>query len=138
VLVQTFSPEHPAIAAALHHDYESFARQELPNRRALAYPPFASMIRLVVRGTSELATGEFAARLTENLQAAVEGLEIAARVLGPAPAPISKLRGKHRFQIQTQAADLDKLREAVRQATGDLPPSDDIQWTVDVDPLDMM
>ncbi len=53
VLVQTFSPEHPAIQAAVRHDYRGFAQQELPIRQMLGYPPFASMVRLVVRGPSE-------------------------------------------------------------------------------------
>ena len=52
VLVQTFSPDHPAIQAAVRHDYAAFAAGELPIRQMLRYPPFASMIRLVVRGRS--------------------------------------------------------------------------------------
>ncbi len=50
VLVQTFSPDHPAIRAAVRHDYAAFAAQELPLREMLHYPPFAAMIRLVIRG----------------------------------------------------------------------------------------
>ena len=138
VLVQTYSPEHPAIAAAVRHDFAAFATSELPIRRALAYPPYTGMIRLVVRGTAEAATERFAAALAERVQQEVDKLELVARVLGPAPAPIAKLRGKHRFQIQAQAADRAKLREAIRLATTDLPLDDDLQWTVDVDPLDML
>ena len=55
VLVQTFSPDHPAIRAAVRHDYAAFAAQELPLREMLHYPPFAAMIRLVIRGESEAA-----------------------------------------------------------------------------------
>ena len=61
VLVQTFSPDHPAIQAAVRHDYSAFADRELPLRRLLGYPPFAAMIRVVVRGTRETITQEFAA-----------------------------------------------------------------------------
>ena len=138
MLVQTFSPEHPAIMAASRHDFGLFASQELPIRETLAYPPFASMVRLIVRGQEELITGDAAAVLAERLQTAVAGLNLTARVLGPAPAPIAKLRGQHRFQIQAQAADGALLREAVRQATAELNFPDSIQWTVDVDPLDML
>ena len=53
VLVQTLSPDAPAIVAAVRHDLAAFARQELPHREALGYPPFASMVRIVIRGASE-------------------------------------------------------------------------------------
>jgi primosomal protein N' (replication factor Y) len=138
VLVQTFSPDHPAIAAATHHDYLSFAAGELPARQLLCYPPFASMIRLVIRGPLENTTGEFAAQLAERLHKAIAELELVARVLGPAPAPIAKLRGAFRFQIQTQSLDGLKLREVVRRATLDLKPPEDVLWIADVDPQEMM
>ncbi len=138
VLVQTYNPEHPAIQAAVRHDYAAFAREELPVREMLSYPPFSRMIRLVVRGPSENATAEFAGYVAERLTAALDEQEAGARVLGPAPCPFSKLRGKYRFQIQLQGPDGDKLRTSVRQATADLKTPEDVQWIVDVDPLDML
>src|SRR5690606_18476597 len=60
VLVQTFSPEHPVIQAAIRHDYHSFAQGELPNREMLGYPPYSEMVRLVIRGPSEAQTEGFA------------------------------------------------------------------------------
>ena len=150
VLVQTFSPDHPAIQAAVRHDYAAFAAGELPIRQMLRYPPFASMIRLVIRGPSEPIAREFAnflaKRLKESLlsQDADASVPLAspvsesARVLGPAPAPFARLRGMYRFQIQLQGLEGDKLRAAVRQATADLKEPEGVQWIADVDPLDMM
>ena len=138
VLVQTFNPDHPAIMAAVRHDYRAFAAGELPVREMLSYPPFSSMIRLVIRGPVEKIAEEFSAGVAQRLSAAIEAQEAPARVLGPAPAPFSKLRGKYRFQLQVQSPDGDKLRQAVRQATADLKPPDGVQWIVDVDPLDML
>jgi primosomal protein N' (replication factor Y) len=138
VLVQTFSPEHPAIQAALRHDYQTFAAGELPTRAGLSYPPFASMVRLVVRGPAEKPALAFAEQLGKQLREVVEQAGIAARVLGPAPAPIAKLRGKYRFQIQAQSIDGDGLRKAVAAAPAGLKAGEDIQWIVDVDPLDML
>ncbi len=63
VLVQTFSPDHPAIRAAVRHDYAMFARQELPIREALLYPPYSEMARIIVRGPESAPTQEFAANL---------------------------------------------------------------------------
>jgi len=138
VLVQTFSPEHPAIQAAVRHDYAVFATGELPIREMLRYPPFAAMIRLVVRGPVERTTGEFARDMAERLDAALKEQGAEHRILGPAPAPFARLRGKYRFQIQIQGPDGQRLRAAVRQATTDLQTPEEIQWIVDVDPLDML
>jgi len=97
--------------------------------------PFASMVRIVVRGESEAHARALAEELGRRLrEKAGEGV----RVLGPAPAPMTKLRGQFRFQIQLHANDGDALREAVRGATHDLKTPEDLFWTVDVDPWDMM
>ncbi|NLY02787.1 MAG: primosomal protein N' [Rhodopirellula sp.] len=138
VLVQTLNPDHPAIQAAVHHDYQAFADGELPIRKMLSYPPFARMIRIVVRGQSEEAVARFAACLAEELTKTFQQAGGGERVLGPAPAPFSKLRGKYRFQIQMQGSDADRLRQAVREIGPRLKPPDDIQWIADVDPLDML
>jgi primosomal protein N' (replication factor Y) len=138
VLVQTFSPEHPAIQAATRHDYQGFAQQELPMRQMLGYPPFASMIRLVIRGPLETITGEFAALMARQLTDALQTLKTAARVLGPAPAPFARLKGKYRFQIQVQGPDGDKLRAAVQHSIAAIQTPEGVQWIVDVDPLDML
>ena len=105
------------IAAAVRHDYAAFAARELPARERLDYPPFASMIRIVVRGERQDLTQQFADAIAARLRTAFGGVEPSGRVLGPAPAPIGKLRGQFRFQIQAQSVDLDALRSAVRAAT---------------------
>ena len=133
-MVQTFNPDHPAIQAAVRHDYKAFADGELPVRQMFSYPPYAAMARFVVRGPGEKATEQFAQTLVEALDAENAN----ARVLGPAAAPFAKLRGKYRFQIQAQAPQCDRLLDAVRQATADLKPPKGVQWIVDVEPLDML
>ena len=138
VLVQTFNPDHPAIQAASRHDFAAFAAHELPIREMLQYPPFGSMVRLVIRGPLETVTGGFASHLADRLKAALEAEKADARVLGPAPAPFARLRGKYRFQIQVQGPQGDKLRAAVGKATAGLQPPDEVQWIVDVDPVDML
>ncbi len=135
VLVQTFAPETPAILAAVRHDFGAFARTELPHRQAAGYPPFASMVRIVVRGESNIKARALADEIGQRLRAkAADGV----RVLGPAPAPMTKLRGQYRYQIQLQAVDGEHLRSVVRAATADLKLPEGLVWTVDVDPWDMM
>jgi primosomal protein N' (replication factor Y) len=135
VIVQTFSPDHPAIHAAAGHDYAAFAAGELPMREMLRYPPYASMIRLVIRGPVARQALGFAEELGKRLAAA---LEADSRVLGPAPAPFSRLRGMYRYQIHLHGPDGEKLRQAVRQASVNLVTPNDVQWIADVDPVEML
>ncbi|HLA84614.1 MAG TPA: primosomal protein N' [Thermoguttaceae bacterium] len=138
VLVQTFSPEHPAICAAVRHDYAAFAAGELPLRRSLLYPPFGGMIRFVVRGASEPCAAQFADQLAARLREALDAQPSKTRLLGPAPAPLAKLRGEYRFAIHIQGPSRHRLRTAARTATAGLKPPEGVQWMVDVDPLDML
>jgi primosomal protein N' (replication factor Y) len=138
VLVQTFSPEHPAIEAAVRHDFKQFAGCELPVREALMYPPYASMVRVVVRGTHEVPTLAHATMIAEKLTLHLEPTGIPFRILGPAPAPIHKLRGLFRFHFQCQSTNGPALRDAVRKTSEEVKIVDEIQWIVDVDPLDML
>ncbi|HZZ29306.1 MAG TPA: primosomal protein N' [Pirellulales bacterium] len=140
VLVQTFSPDHPAIRAAVKHDFRAFAGQELPLRVAHGYPPITTMIRLVIRGASHEQTKAFAQYMGERLRETILrlGPDSEIRVLGPAAAPFAKLRGQHRFHLQLQSADGDQLRTIIRQATAGLEVPENILWTADVDPLDML
>ncbi len=138
VLVQTFSPDHPAVRAAARHDYTAFAQAEIPMREMLHYPPFGRMIRLVVRGPREQQALDFATRLAEQVQSTLAGRDSTVRVLGPAPAPFARLRGKYRFQIQLQGSTAEPMRLAVRACQEQLHAPDDVQWIADVDPLDML
>ncbi|MEX2307158.1 MAG: primosomal protein N' [Pirellulales bacterium] len=138
VLVQTFSPDAPAIVAAVHHDLPAFAAKELPHREALGYPPFSAMIRMVIRGSRDTATHAMAEQIAGRLHERADGATPAVRILGPAPAPMGKLRGNFRYQIQLNSEDRTLLRELVRAATADLKQPDGVAWIIDVDPLDMM
>src|SRR4051812_37604559 len=138
VLVQTLTPDAPAIVAAVQHDLAAFAAKELPNREGLGYPPFASMVRIVVRGDAQATSHAFAEDLASRFLECAKGASPELRILGPAPAPMAKLRGQFRYQIHMHAPDANLLRDIVRRATGDLKLPDDVNWTVDIDPLDMM
>lgn len=140
VIVQTFSPEHPAIQAASRHDYTQFAKGELVNRSKFNYPPFGSVARIIIRGSDENVTEANAEALLGCLEAARESLGHEIRILGPAPPPISKLRGKYRFHILLQSVNSAQLGETVRRATAafSIPDKHDVQYVVDIDPMDML
>ena len=129
MLVQTLAPEAPAIAAASRHDAEGFVRGELARRKALGYPPFADLIR-VVCSADEVAPARAAAG------AVAEGADApGARILGP--APLFRLRGRERFQIVVKASERRPAIAAVRAAV-DAAARDRahraVSFSVDVDP----
>jgi primosomal protein N' len=96
------------------------------------------MVRMVVRGPAEAVARETANHLGERLRKAIAGRRLASmRVLGPGAAPISRLRGDHRFQLQLQGPEIVALREVVVEAQQGWTLPEDVYCTVDVDPWDM-
>jgi len=137
VVVQTSTPDHPALRAAAAHDYEAFVRSELPVREALLYPPFGSLVRIVVRSLDEQAAADWAGHVAERLRREAAGVE-GVRVLGPAPAPIARIRDRFRWHVQAHGADGGRLRDLVRRATAGLATPSSVAWVIDVDPVEML
>ncbi|MEQ8849114.1 primosomal protein N' [Botrimarina sp.] len=138
VIVQTFDPDHPAIAAATRHDYEAFARYEAPARQALGYPPYGAMARLIARGQSEPLVGACLENAADAIRRAAESAGVEARLVGPAPAPITRLRGEYRHHLQLHSPDAEALRRLLRDAWLPLKPPDGVRWIADIDPTDML
>jgi primosomal protein N' (replication factor Y) len=140
VIVQTFDPGHYAIRPVLDHDYEHFYAEELGHRRALGYPPFGQLIRALITGPDEIETRSAALELAQLVSAmAVDGSEQTLEVLGPAPAPLARLRGRYRYQLLVKGPPGPLLRGAaetlVKATTGLASP---LQANVDVNPLSML
>jgi primosomal protein N' (replication factor Y) len=141
VVVQTFVPDHYAIRPVLAHDYEGFYRSELLHREKLGYPPFGELVRALVSGESEEQTMAGAQALAGALAEA--GLAPpspdALEVLGPAPAPLARLRGRHRIQLIVKGSDPKRLRRAaeVLVATANALP-EELQASVDRHPIQML
>ncbi len=137
VVVQTFSPDHPAIDAAVRHRYEWFVNHEWESRRRFGYPPASRLVRLVVRGADERATERAAEQLAEAITRQQQGVAD-VRVVGPAPAPFPKLRGKFRFHLLLLGPKLPVLRRIVSAVRDGIDLGDAVQWTIDVEPQDML
>jgi primosomal protein N' (replication factor Y) len=136
VIVQTFVPDHYAVRPVREHDYESFYAEELAHRAELGYPPFGHLAHAVISARDE-AAAEAGARLLAA--AAAEPAEPGLEVLGPAPSPLARLRGRYRFQLLIKGADSEAVRRAalrVRQAAERLPGS--VQASLDVRPVQML
>jgi primosomal protein N' (replication factor Y) len=134
VVVQTYSPEHYAIKPVRHHDYEGFYAEELGHRSALGYPPFGKLVHVLVSGPEVESTLAAATTL-----AAGAGPEPGVDILGPAPAPLSRLRGRHRFQILAKGADPQAVRRvAERLRDGAVKLGEGVQAIVDPRPVNML
>jgi primosomal protein N' (replication factor Y) len=141
-LVQTLYPTHYSIQLACRQDYPAFYERELRFRRAMRYPPFVSMINAVVRSRTFAGAMDDAAAVVQRLRR-LAGEGSGGReagdfaVLGPAPAPLGRLRGEYRAQILVKGVNRTRMREALQAALAARP---DIQrrTVVDVDPLSLL
>jgi primosomal protein N' (replication factor Y) len=132
-LVQTYHPDHYAIRAAMEHDDERFAAEEMRFRRAFHYPPFTRMVLIASHHRSRAAAEGALAEVARRLEPLMEAL--AGRLQGPAPAPFERLRGEWRFQLLVRSARGEALRKAVRKALPEPMPS---CLSVDIDPQQLL
>ena len=134
-IVQTLYPEHYSIEAARRQDYPAFFEKELEYRRGMRYPPAVALVNAVVRGRGfdeamQLAT-DIVARLVPHAERAK------FLILGPAPAPLGRLRGEHRVQFFLKGTRRADMRAALREVLTAMPDARR-RTTVDVDPLSVM
>ncbi|MFQ5862299.1 MAG: primosomal protein N', partial [Candidatus Brocadiales bacterium] len=138
VVIQSFNPNQYAILAAAGHDYEGFADQELEYRRSLGYPPFGVMARVVFRGRSEDSVRKRALRAAKILKGVSGSNGQKPDVLGPAPAPISRIRNNFRWHLTLKASSYDVLKDALQRACSGTGASGGVREIVDVDPYNML
>jgi primosomal protein N' (replication factor Y) len=132
-IVQTLYPDHYSIQLACRQDFPAFYERELKFRTAMRYPPVISLVNAVVRARTFAGAMDDAAGIVEKLRTADRGL----RILGPAPAPLGRLRGEYRAQLLIKGMNRRKIREALQSA---LAASPELQRrvVVDVDPISVL
>jgi primosomal protein N' (replication factor Y) (superfamily II helicase) len=132
-IVQTLFPDHYSIRHACRQDYAGFFTEEIKFRQAMRYPPAVAMINAVVKGRNHQAALRDAADIVQALRA--NGASF--RVLGPAPAPLSRLKGERRAQFFLKGAQRAPMRQALLTALAARP---DIRRRVivDVDPMSVL
>ncbi len=147
VVIQTYMPEHYSIEAAQKHDYLDFYAQEVVARGALRYPPFAHVATLLLRGKDEQAVIEASHVARDQLEIWQTDQEHASRaskveetsveILGPAPAPLSKIEGKFRWHLLLRSTDPKKIGQLFKRFTDEPPTiikSKAIEFVIDIDP----
>jgi primosomal protein N' (replication factor Y) len=137
VVIQTLCPENDAIRFAARGDFEGFLTKELASRRQAGYPPFTRLIRIILEGADLARVTERATKIRDELSGPAGSAGFT--VLGPAPAPIAKIKGRHRWHLLVKCPDpksFESAREALRdaEATGDAR----LRVLLDVDPASML
>jgi primosomal protein N' (replication factor Y) len=137
VIVQAYDPDHHAIRAAAEHDYAGFATRELAFRKVMNYPPFSALAVLLVKDRSfDRARGRATAIARTLRRPGSGGLQI----LGPAPAPLERLRGEYRVQILIKAASRREMQGAMAALLEELEKKREKMegLVIDVDPVSVL
>lgn len=141
VIIQTYNPEHYSILAAKDHDYRSFYRQEIANRELLSYPPFTHFAIILLRGKSETQTINTAETLESIMRSLQEANYPDLEILGPAPAPLAKIKQYYRWQIILKSAETQNIKGLIEQTKKKLPTAivrGDVIISIDMDPLTLL
>jgi primosomal protein N' (replication factor Y) len=134
-IVQTLYPDHYSVRLACLQDYAAFFERELEFRRRMRYPPLVSMINTVVRSRTFAGAMDDAAGIAQRLRGDAERSGL--RVLGPAPAPLGRLRGEYRAQLLIKGSHRQRMREIVLAAIAARPELQR-RVMVDVDPVSVL
>jgi len=135
VIVQTFTPYHPAIQSARRLDYRSFYDQEIEFRRELGYPPFTRLVCVRLHGEKEEAVKATAERLRTVLERETPRSTVLS---GPAPAPIAKVRGRFRYQLFLRTGRIREVCGVLREVLGGFKSPRGVDVVVDVDPVSVL
>ncbi len=141
VVIQTYNTTHDSIMFSKNHDYEGFVQTELMHRQQLNYPPFHKMAALKIQSLDLNKAKEAANYLAQRAEALKNKFEVfnEIEVLGPAAAPIAKLRNQFRFHLLIKCGQPKMLNEFIRMLFGDskwVPKQTKV--VVDIDPLNLL
>nr|WP_269751715.1 primosomal protein N' [Pseudophaeobacter flagellatus] len=130
-LLQTFQPEHPVIRAILSGDEEAFWAAEAAQRREAGVPPYGRMAGIILSGTDLAQVFDLGNALARN-----DGplRQVGAQLFGPAPAPIARVRGRHRVRLLVKAAKGVPLQAALTRWTRPFRMKGDLRLSIDIDP----
>ena len=132
-LVQTFNPGHPLMAALHRGDMESFIAQEKSLRERALLPPYGQLAGVIVSG-ADAAETERMARQVARIAPVAEDIEL----LGPAPAPLAVIKGRHRWRLLVRTGRNVNIQGFVQRWLQDLKPAGSLRVDVDIDPYQFL
>ncbi len=140
VFVQTYTPFHPAIQFARHHDFPGFWEQEVEFRRQTHFPPFWHMVLVTLRSASESHAAFSADTLARRVREALEAGALPADTMisNPAPAPIEKSHGQYRFHLMIRTRRITRLSKGLHEVIEKLTFPEEVLVSVDVDAYQLL
>ena len=139
VYFQTANPDTPALVAAAAHDYRTFFEEEFAVRAEVGWPPHKRLVNLMVDGKSESTVRRWITQLGEALRREVERRGLQVDLLGPAPQPVSRLKGQYRWHITLRGARPAELKHLARLAISRAESGlKGARLAVDVDPVSLL
>ena len=141
VIIQTYMPDHYSISSVKKHDYISFYQQEIEARGVLQYPPFSHVATLLLRGENEKGVIEAIHSVSDYLETLQSDQFPEVKILGPAPAPLSKIEGKYRWQFLLRSQNVDRISQLLQKLNEEPPAvlkSSLIEYIVDIDPTNTL
>lgn len=139
VLVQTFRPEHEAIAMATEGKMREFYARELAIRGDLGFPPFTRIIRIVFRGKDSERTRKEALSFTERIKKNTgQRGKSAFRVLGPAECPLGIIASNYRYQVMLTSSSFSQVHRTMKRVLHQYIPQRGVYAEVDVDPISLL
>jgi primosomal protein N' (replication factor Y) (superfamily II helicase) len=139
VLIQTYHPNHYALLHACQQDYESFYEEEISYRKSLSYPPFVALASILVHSEDYTRAQLTASHLKDALDKANK--ERLCRILGPAPAPLARLKGEHRIQLLLKSRNRPHMREVLDIAlasVAEIKECDLRSVNIEIDPVSLI
>ena len=130
-LIQTYQPEHPVVEAILKGNDEDFWNSEANQRELAAMPPFGRLVGIIISSTNFEKAMDTANQLKKNTHALDR---LAAKVYGPAVAPVARIKGRHRLRFLIKSPRNLGLQEAVRNWIATVPLKGDLRLVIDIDP----
>ncbi len=138
VLVQTLNPEHFALKTAAAHDYEGFYKEELAQREDAGYPPFSYLAALHFSSTSAKEVEAEAGLAAKALRRLKQQLRLRVEILGPAPAPLARIRGRYRWQLLLKSVQRNGLHRLLAEFRLCHKPAAIVRMAIDIDPLELL
>jgi primosomal protein N' (replication factor Y) len=142
VILQTYQPDHPSLVHACMHDYQSFFDQEKIHREALGYPPYSRLANIRMSAADKRKLEALAAQVAKTLKSvrAKLKLEKSIMLLGPAPAPMERIRNRFRWQMLIKARSAKLMSKFISSVHALLLPLEKsgLRISIDIDPVNMM
>lgn len=141
VIIQTYMPNHYSISSVKKHDYIDFYQQEIEARSVLQYPPFSHVASLLLRGEDEKMVIDAMHSVDERLQILQSEDFPEVKILGPAPAPLSKIDGKYRWHFLLRCQNVDRISQLLQRLSEEsltILKSNVIDYIIDIDPTNTL